>query len=583
MSSPNTIINFYDVYDLTPDYNHTRYFQDSDARDDFFDARIAETVTPTQHIRIDGLEVKIPLPLEDIHGYCYMSIQNSKVIASSSTYDHRYYCFIIDMEYVSDMCTLVRYEIDVMQTFCMDGLFGRTMPYESFVTRCHGQTDVIGDNLIEEPFSVDDHIIMYRAGATIDLYSSRVIVGICTTRLTSLVIEGETFNFEPNEYYNGIYTGARYFQFDLSDATSALKLKGLLAQFASHASEIVSIYSVPNAVLPASPQGNPSTVGFSSPPNALSNFTGGVNGSNDDEGFEGYQPKNNKLFTYPYTKLRLTNGEGEKLDLAFELFDDPDYCKFYIEGAFIGDPAISMYPYDYARKYDSVSPDHTPNYDYSIGLTNFCSGAYSENALAAYLEKESLGSLIKCITGTITSAGIGFALGGGATYAAASILGTGITPAVTKAGMKGEVMGGLMGGSAFIKGQADMIADYIRAQHTGDVPSGQNNRGAVAQQNGHKRIEFQRLKIRRYLAEQIDNFFNMYGYAQNKLINIGTYLYNHSRDYYSYIQTKNFSVLNGGFEQKYKRQIADIMNHGITFWFDEDTPVGDYAVDNSLS
>lgn len=587
MSTPNTLVRFYDVFDLTPDYNHTRYFPDSDTRDAYFNGdgtegsgKVAVEVE-TQHIRIDQNEVKVPLPLEEIHSYCYMSIKNSKVRYNQSGYDHIYYCFIVDMEYVSDMCTLVRYQVDVMQTFCMDGLFSDTMAYQSFVTRCHSLTDEVGDNIVEEPFNADDLYIAYKAGATVNLYEYYIVVGVCTTRFNGSpqTIDGEIFNFEPVEYYLGIYTGARYYAFDMSDATSALKLQHFLDLFqGSNMSEIISIYSVPKAVVPTY-SAQPSSISTSSPPNDTSVFTDGVNGSQNNEGFEGYDAKNMKLYTYPYTRLRLSNGEGEILDLAFELFDNPDYCQFMIEGAFIGEPQISVYPMDYGIKYGHLASEE--NYDHSISLTNFCSGAFSSNALASYLQQESFGSLIKCIAGTVVSAGTGYMLGGGALLGGAMSLGAGITPRIALAGRRGMIDAGIMGASSFVRGSADMTADYIRAKNTGDKPSGQNNRGAVAQQNGHKAVRFFRMKIRRYLAEQIDDYFTMYGYAQNKLMNIGDYLENNTRPYFAYVQTSNFSVMYGAFEQKYKMEIANIMNKGITFWFDTEYAIGRYDLNNT--
>ena len=578
MSAPNTIINFYDVYDLTPDYNHTRYFANSDARDDYFDDNIAETVTPTQHIRIDQLEVKIPLPIEDIHGYTYMSIQNSKVIASSDTYDHRYYCFITDMEYVSDMCTLVSYQIDVMQTYCMDGLFSSNMAYQCFVTRCHSLTDEVGDNILDEPFKVDDYIIMHDAGATVDLHTYYIVVGICTARYTTPVtIDGEEFDFRPTEYNEGIFTGVRYYAFTLP--TDATKLNLLLKEFDGHENEIVSIYSCPQAFINKSSQLHHDSEISGVMSYVNSDFTDGVNGSQNNEGFEGYDPKNNKLFTFPFTKLRLTNLEGEHLDLAFELFTNPNNCGFVARAAFIGEPNVTISPCDYGKSFT-----HAPgweNHDYSLSMSNFCCGALANDAYASYLNKESLGSLIKCIAGTVASAGIGFMFGGGAGLVGALATGASVTAKMAKSAHTAVQTAKVVGAGTALRGLADMTADNIRAKNTSSTPTAQNSKGNVAQQNGFKSIHFQRMKIRRYLAEQIDDFFTMYGYAQNRLMNIGDYLENNTRPYFAYVQTSNFSVMYGGFEQKYKMEIANIMNKGITFWFSTSDAIGRYDLNNA--
>ena len=64
MSLPRSIIRLYDVYDLTPDYLHTRYFATEALRDAYFLSHVGNitdadghtvelTWYQTQHIRID--------------------------------------------------------------------------------------------------------------------------------------------------------------------------------------------------------------------------------------------------------------------------------------------------------------------------------------------------------------------------------------------------------------------------------------------------------------------------------------------------------------------------------------------------
>ena len=205
MSTPRTIVKFYDIYDLLPNYEHTRYFSTGDSRDNYFDENVALTINDVQHIRVDEHEIKIPKNISQIHAYTYMSIQNTN---GASNYDHRYYCFVTDMEYVSDMCTLVKFEVDVMQTFVMDGLFTPSMPYMSWVKRCHNETDNFGDNIVAEPFEVSNYLVN-EAFIEDTLSNMIVILGVSTADESITIETGDqtymTIDVRPQTYFKNMY------------------------------------------------------------------------------------------------------------------------------------------------------------------------------------------------------------------------------------------------------------------------------------------------------------------------------------------------------------------------------------------
>lgn len=594
MSTPGTIIRFYDVYDLTPDYKHTRYFTNSDVQLSYFSQHevSAYTVQFSQYVRVDSSEVKVPFHIKDIHDFTYMSIRNS--LRTNDTLDHMYYCFIIDMDYVSDNCTLIKFKVDVMQTYAMSGLFSATMPNKSYVVRCHNETDDIGDNLVTEPFNVSDYVESVPTPSVSSMSSYTIVVGVCSNQTVTL--DGTQINLRPRNYTGRIYTGTTYLAFAVNDAHNEQALIDLIDALNDKPNEIVSIYCVPSFIIGSV------TDNYVINPTAPVSQTLGLyqNGRKESDGFEGYTPKNKKLFTAPYTMLRVTNCEGEKIDLSFELFANPDYCSFEVDGTIIGEPSWSIYPQDYAM---NTSTTGRTNYDYSMSCENFACGSWASDVLGSYLAKNGFITATKMLVGTIGTMVASSMLTGGV----GAVAGTGLVTASTASNLrmmdsalyggtgptdprlymgnlnikpqKGELTDMARGGGYALYTGWKSACDLIRAKNTGNNTYGTGTKGTTAQINAHKGIYFKTVKIRKYLAEQIDNFFTMYGYAQNKLINIGSYLQNHKRPSYAYIQCDDFSLVNGGIENKYKVEIAKIMNSGITFWFGN-TMIGNYNANN---
>ena len=583
MSTPKTIINFYDIYDLLPNYEHTRYFSSSTARDTYFNANIGLTVNPTQHIRVDELEVKIAKNISDIHTYTYMSIQNGK---GANAYDHRYYCFITDMEYVSDLCTLVKYKIDVIQTFAMDGLFSSSMPYSSWVKRCHNLTDHIGDNIVVEPFDVDNYEVNdFFIEDT--LSNMRIIIGISTADDHIQINVGGTqvtIDTTPQVYYNNMYTCVKYLVFEMGDVGLAY-LKALLDYFdSSKVQELVDFYICPSYAVPSYAQ---HIVGTSESTKHTVAPIIYANGRSDEpttyNKISGYSPKNKKLFTYPYTKLTVSNGEGQVKDYAFEFFHVGAVPEFVCEGSFISEPSVTLFPKEYkirnTNMHKGTGGYQTQEYKYDdcISLTDYPKCAYNVDAYKYYQSQNGVANAIKSVGSAIAAGLLGFLFGGGIGLA------TGVASSMASASIGAAVSGVGAMTAQTIRNVADVTAEQIKANKSSDTTLNNVSGKYVAMEHAHKNFTFFRNCIEPQLAEQIDNYFTKFGYAQNKLMNIGDYLDNNTRPYYAYIQTRGFSVLNGGFEQKYKLELQEVMDKGITFWFSTAVAMGNYGLDNTPS
>lgn len=586
VTSGQSIIRFHNVYDLTPDYKHTRYFTTRELRDAYFDHRTIPTYTVnSQYVRVDSGEVKVPFHIKNIHTFTYMSITNS--LGTQSTLDHRYYCFIIDMDYVADNCTLVKFKVDVMQTYGIGTVLVSNMPNSCLVTRCHSNTDVIGDNLVTEPFNVSDYVESDPNDVSSSMNMYKVVVGVCSNR--EITLDGHQIHLRPRNYKNKVYTGVTYLVFDVTTQSGEQALDQFINIMNDYPDEIVSIYAVPNNIIGSV------TDGYVLNPTAPVTSSSAVysNGRKTSDGFEGYSPKNKKLYTAPYCMFRVTNYEGEKIDLSFELFANPDYCEFEVDGTVIGEPSMSVYPRDYDKNINSVQ--HKTNYDYSMSCDNYACGSWASDVYGSYIQKNGMINAVKMLMGTIGTMVASSMMTGG--VGAVASVGTGLVTATSGANMQlkdralrqgefatarlnftpnaGEITDISRGASVGLGIAWKSACEMIRAKNTGNTTYGTGTKGTTAQINVHKGIFFKTIKIRKYLAEQIDNFFTMYGYAQNKLMNVGAYLASQPRPRYCYVQCEDFVVTNSDCENKYKVELAKIMNNGITFWYDG--AIGNYA------
>lgn len=617
MSQPNATVKLYEVTDLTPDYTHTRWFANNDDRDDYFDDHLGQTLSVAQYVRVNEGSVKVPYPIKEVHDYQYMSIQNSR---GTDIDEHIYYCFILDIEYVSDMCTKIYFKVDVIQTFIHDiGM------WSAMVERCHNDTDEIGDNIIAEPFQPSDFFVNDESYDNLwDTY--KVVIGVSTDD-TTIEINNITYTMTPTTYYNQIYTCIRYFAVSVSDIDNAFMTSFLDKFKGEKRKEIVDMYLAPSFAVPTPDQSQQAYNVGRGQPNTWQNGVqiwgnGTAIHSSAYNKVSGYTPMNKKLFTAPFTFLRVGNGEGQTKDFAFEYWEDirQDFPKFAYECSWLGEPSITLFPYDYKRKttarvVNGSSPTSSItshyNYDNALTITDYPKCAFNIDAYEQYQSQNGVSNVVKAVGSALVAGLLAyFTLGGGAAMPPMATTpnvasGTGLVPAnqagaspnspyamnqsvIRDAQMSGRAnqiyqaqqMKAQRGASVAMmassgKSGTDMLANQIRAKNTADVTIGSMTGKYNAMQNNHKYFVFQRMCCEPQYAQQVDEFFTMYGYAQNKIMNINTYLSNGSRPYWKYLKCHNFMV-HGSMENVYKEELSSILNNGITFWFNADVPVGKY-------
>lgn len=557
MSTPCSVIEFYKVPALSPNYRDSYYFNNATVQYNFFHSTTGiKTLSNSQFTRITNNKVKVPYPQTEMIEFNYMLIKNARGNETTTPTGKSFYCFITNVEYVSDMCSLITFEVDVIQTFIVNATLK-----ESFVERCHADSDNLNEHREPEPFTIENYTADASATNEYDFYC---FVGIVAGTEISYngqtydrTTETHTYSFRGNtSQIQTVYSGVEYLGFDLNASSQSFggadlqrMINKLIIEGKTDA--IVDMFAVPKCAY---------TDGFvysHSVKDVITGTTGYVWNlislkPSAGTQISGYTPTNNKLYNYPYSFLRIINAVGDTLDLKWEEFSSNPSLEDY--GSWYGGGNITSYAYGY----EGISG---ANRNYKITLTNFPEFPFINDIYKEW-KAQKMGS-------EILSSGLGFVGGTVASLGLAAI--NPVLGALSEARTVGSL----------ISNDGGIVAEAIEADKKPNEVKNYKTTPENAICTGMFNLCAFRMSLSKPEAEQIDNFFTMFGYALNKVINVRTYLNNSKRAKFCYIKTKGFSV-QGNFPSEYKTKFNEVFNSGITFWKTNAT-VGDYSNNNIVT
>lgn len=564
---PISEIRLYKCPALSPTYRDSYYFKgaDADARksaqEAFFNTLNAKTLNESQVTRISNNQVKVPFPVAEVKEYNYMAIVNQKYdeTTGDAPSDRIYYCFIMNAEYVSNMCTLITFEVDVIQTYICDAGVR-----EAFVERCHSNTDVRYEHRETEKFSVSNYTVDAQLTDEIGFY---VVIGLAEGTVYSTDDGATTHTAESHTYTLGgwtgtntsqsIYSGVEYLCFDISpyatNPRSTMYLKKLINYLNTqgHIDAITDLYMIPkygysDVTLSDKIKDVATSLAMNFDVSSIAPKAGtGVTPTQ----LSGYTPKNKKLYNYPYCYLKVINNKGESLDLKWEEFGAIDTKVLECMGNWYGSGQMFLMP----KNYEGVLNNEV-NKLYSLSIRNYPVCTYTKDSYKEW-KAQKMGSEVL----GATMSGVGSVVAGVGALA--------INP----------IAGGLalMGaGGSIIRNFGGIIADDLEASKKPNLV--QNNNIDAESAITHNMFGFtaMRYSLSRAEAEEIDNYFTMFGYAYNKIMNVRDYLENSVRPSFRYIKTAGFNV-QGNFPANYKLKFDEVFNNGITFW-ETTATVGEY-------
>jgi hypothetical protein len=572
--TPDTVVKLLKNVPLDSTYTDTRWFTSAGAQQAFFNGKVKKTYTGLTYQRVNNsvaqprgpLTCRVPDIADNLYDCNYMMFQNS-------FYGSKwFYAFVKQVNYINPNNTEIVYEIDYLQTFMMD-----IQIKPSYVVREHASSveDKPFANLTPEPITVTSWIddlggsSSYRwdLSLTGDV-GDKIIVAIIPNDIISSLVVG----FK-SAMFSGIFSGAKYKVF-----TSASEVDAFINELAAlnAADTIVSVFMSPGEPAESdAPTYVDINTGIDTTNEVFTNAKGKI-----------YKIKNKKLLNGQFTRIMGLSDTGEQQIYYPENLYGGDVFKGRV--AIIYGPEFEMF----------FRPDYIVN-SANLSSANFGLG-FIQNLQCTWNGNGVLGKTIRnCVIGAGMLA-LGGAAVGVAGSAVASAGGTAAavkgTSAIVGAGNAMAAQGGMVGaaGRAIagavqspvgqaalmsyniadsvpqVKRFVNMLAGNERSQR---YTSGSSTATFAMGMHG---FVFRRQCPDLDTLEKIDTFFDMFGYAVNKvkMPNLQT------RQCWNYVQLDTPCIV-GSVPVQGMNRIKQAFSDGIRLWHVDE--VGDYNKDNPIT
>ena len=514
-------------------------FANATAQHTYFNSLPKKGYDDFTYIRKDGV-LRIPDLVDNLYSYNYVMYRND---AYSNKW---FYAYITSMEYVNDNVTDVSIATDTFQTWQFDLTYKRT-----FVEREHVNDDTAGLHTQPEGLQLGEPVInsktTLKPDKTTVTYDQETINFInpiffqVTEFLSAYLPEAETYSSASE--YNGVFSGLRYFACcSVSDA------KSLINAYASagKSDAIIAIFLAPKEFLAGSRRlGTGTYIYIPADSSGLTELLASTTITRPTK-VDGYTPKNNKLFTYPYSYMYVTNNAGADTTYYYEDFANmtPKFC---IYGALGQGCTIKLMPISY-KNYVANSEV----FDYGLVGAKYPICAWASDYYTNWMAQNA-GNINTSVVGGLATRALGFEN--------ANLFNNPL-------GMVGNVVG-------MATNVMNTIAEVERAKIIPDQAKGNTNTSDILI-GARKYFYCNCMSVRAEYAQVIDNYFSMFGYKVNqvKVPNIT------GRRNWNYVKTVG-CYIEADIPQEDLQQIKDMFNKGITFWHNSST-FADYSQNNDI-
>ena len=507
-------------------------------------ANAVATDSSYSFIRSEKGVIKTSFSYNDALKCNYMAFQNPD-------YSNKwFFAFIDDVEYANDGTAKIYYTIDEYSTW-----FDYWNPEPCFVEREHVTNDAIGLHTLPEGLECGEYVINVTGDVETNLHTTELIcIGV------SWLPDNTPF-YTPNRVYGGVFSGMSYILFKFTE--SAAKFIQAYADLGK-LENIINIFMIPKSIAnvdytdgwSTGNLGNQTGINF----RVLPNNAGVVTIRNDitltsPSTLNGYSPKNNKLFCYPYNCLTITNNIGTQAEYRYE-----DFVNNTPVFSLIGVPSPScsvwLFPNNY-KKSDNVRG----GYNWGIPVAKYPMGSWNGDQYTNWMTQNGIN-----ILGNRIDAPTAHAIGGSLKA---------LTGAATKQyGSISEGFGQMFGA----------VQEQYRASMIPNTIGGQVNSGDVCYAYNKMSPTYYKMSIKEEYARIIDEWFSRFGYKINrvKLPNqIG-------RTYWNYV--KIGAGENIGYSTNTDRSVPaasmEVINNiyraGVTIWHNH-ANIGNYSLNNTIA
>lgn len=510
---------------ITNNYKNTLYFANATAQYNYFFGKSTAALRFTEltYIRVNANQIKVPARADQMYDANYLMFQNT------SFGNKWFYAFITSVEYINNETTLVTFEIDRIQTWW----FSLTLK-PCMVNRQHAVNDGVYVNCEPENFADFAYYTTYEDYLMSD-------EGLSVKYITYTTGHFPNNNYsDPNAWLpvsqgvaNNVYSTLEI-KVWANDTAGITAMKAYLDAIilGGHEEDIIAVYLGPK---------NISTTFI--PENVGENTVSIPKADLRQNAFQGYVPRNNKLYNYPFCKLILEKG-GSIQEYSIEDFrngstsEQLDRVEFGYVGIVCPAPQIMAYP----KNYRGIGKDYNDGMD-----------------IAEFPQAPIKGDTYRM-----------WAVQNGGGYAV-NLLGAVLNMGVSAA--RGDIVGGFIDVRQTLQQVANGLGQAYNAAQMPDNVSGLG-RPNILSNLGANTFWLKVKTISYWQARQIDTYFDMFGYQENHVFvpNI------HARQRWTYVQT-NGCILTGNAPAEDIAFIERCFDNGITWWVNP-SEVGNYNLSN---
>ena len=545
MSTPQTTIYICSGVRLNSKYEHSIYFANASEQRSYFAGKVVKTLSAYSYVR-RSWKLKVAATMSDALTWNYLYFRNN---SSDPSF---FYFFINNVEYINDETVELDLELDVIQTY----LF-RFQLLPCFIERQHVPDDYVGNYTVDEGLDLGEYVVE-ECIEPADLDDMSIVAMSTFNLLLNPVDLGsvnDTSVYRPMFTINqgvgngcGVYASKAYIRNKAGEYTYYTDNLTGVANYLRELEDvgqldsIIAMWMFPTKLIQTP---NDNTAPFEWVQGTGAYDVTIQRGANLD----GYVPKNNKLFTYPYKLLYVTNNNGVGAAYRYERSDTISKIDFRMKGVCSPDGGIKAYP----KNYNGIAE----NYDEGVALTNFPMCAWDSDPYKIWLaQNQNQNNLGMAMAGVKILAGLGTAAG---SIATANPIGA--------VGGIGTAVSGFADIAGSLAQRADMDLQPVQAKGSYNP--------TVDFANVKHTVSFYKKCISREQAKIIDDFFTMFGYRINAVQRPNLC----ARESFTFVKTKGCHAV-GNLCNSDILTIENIFNNGITFWNNGDK-IGDYSQSNA--
>lgn len=562
---------------IDSDYNNTAFFTSASARDTYFSGKVTHTLSNYYYQREGIGIIKVQLTYAQCYKLNYMRFKNN-------SYENKwFYAFILKAEYISDTVTALHYSIDVMQTWAHDYTLE-----QCFIERQHSETDGIGDNIVPENVDVGEQVFNnydeLQPTPNTSFKDMYAVVAVCDVNESA--VRGTE--------QNNIYSGAVMYAFDVNISTQLADLNSFLASYIQRPDAIVGMYMCPKTLcVTGGGSGDYGKYFLMTGGNAPQHPRVTLPALDSSATLNGYAPKNKKLLTYPYNFLSVDNAMGNSLTLRYEFFGMglSNYLtpSFFVDGCTLQPVQMRLRPSNYKGS-GMITPAGATAYGKPVNsemltISNYPLCSWNFDTYKAWIAQNAVPEALNMV-GSLAHVGMSLGLPDQSPTSMTQTWGTisnsrtgvteydltqqrdiinGVTPAQRANIHSGHTMINSITGFLGRNYAASIAADQLR---------GSLNGGNVNVANRMATFFYGRKSCNAQTAKRIDDYFTMFGYAQNIVARPNR----RARQRFTYVKTVGCEI-SGQIPNDDQLMIKSIYDAGIRFWVDPDD-IGNYATAN---